>query len=185
MTLQQRAAALADNWRSFQCFAWDGPYDDGCWAVVYTHHRDSDLIDRVNAEVLAELLEPHLGPDLVAEHHRHWAVGWLDGYALRVFDERGEVTPACTAWHELQCHLEEYPLLDEARYAQRDHEQFLERLAWVGQHLLEDADHLVDDWPGRVFDWLWEHEQHELLGCPSEEAVRRAVAALHEGVNHA
>ena len=50
LTLEQAATEAASNWRKFGSFAWhDKPDHAEKWAIVYTHNRDSGLIDKVNA----------------------------------------------------------------------------------------------------------------------------------------
>src|SRR4051812_16175893 len=53
-TLDDTAAGLAGNWKRFDSFAWfrrRGIADADAWAVIYTHHRDSGLLDQSNAGV--------------------------------------------------------------------------------------------------------------------------------------
>ena len=77
--------------RDFNCFCWyrktdiDRPDD---WAIFYTHHRDSGLLDQSNAEVIAEAMEKFTegdDPDVVFESHFHWACGHVDGFSVRVY----------------------------------------------------------------------------------------------------
>ena len=95
--LIERAHQAAGNWRQFESFGWaraaelDKPGD---WTIVYTQHRDSRLLDQSNAAVIQHALQPYLDeddPDVIEEHHGHWAVGWIDGFAIRVFCN-GKVT---------------------------------------------------------------------------------------------
>ena len=41
------------------------------------------------------------------EHHNHWAVGWVDGYAIRVYRD-GKITEAFRTWHDLQARMNDY-----------------------------------------------------------------------------
>ena len=66
------------------------------WAIIYTHNRDSRLLDLSNADAIAEAMEPFTegdDPDVVMESHYHWAVGHVDGFSIRVF-RNGEITDA-------------------------------------------------------------------------------------------
>ena len=113
---------------------------------------------------------------------RHWAVGWIDGYAIRVFRD-GQITDAFKAYHELSAQLADYPILDEEDYSNREYEATLENIADAAWRLKGDYD-LPDGWESQVFSWLWDHEQRELEnrddqgGYPSEEALQRAFEAL-------
>ena len=99
LDLESAAKEAAGNWQEFDCFSWhrqndiESPED---WAIVYTHNRDSGLLDQSNAEAIAEAMEPFTkgrNPDVVAEHHISWLCGWVDGYSIRVF-KRGRITKA-------------------------------------------------------------------------------------------
>ena len=52
MTLEDAAQAAAGNWQHFGCFAWHRSqdlHDADNRAVIYTHNRDSGLLDQSNA----------------------------------------------------------------------------------------------------------------------------------------
>ena len=161
--LIERAHQASGNWQRFESFGWsraaelDKPRD---WTIVYTHHRDSRLLDQSNAAVIQHALQRYLdedNPDVLEEHHRHWAVGWIDGFAIRVF-RNGKVTRAFRAYLELAQQLDEYPVLDEEDYSRREYEATLENFesASAGmQHQYE----LPEGWKEEVFSWLWEHDQ--------------------------
>jgi len=106
------------NWRKFDSFAWhDRPDDCEEWAIVYTHNRDSDILDMANAETIGELMAPHLeSGDAIQEHHSHWACGWVDGYAIR------PDSPAAVTWRDIQERLADYPILDEDTYSRMEHD---------------------------------------------------------------
>lgn len=118
-----------NNHAKFRSFGWhDEPEDSEQWTVVYTHNRDSDALERSNAAVIAQAMAPYLGEgDANEEHHGHWAVGWVDGYSIRVFNEDGEPTPAWLAYCELAIALEEYPVLDEMAYSELQWEEASEQ----------------------------------------------------------
>ena len=99
MTLEEAAKVAAGNWRKFESFAWHRARDlDDAdnWAIVYTNNRDSGLLDQSNAAAIDKAMEPFTeadDPDVVAEHHHHWACGWIDGYSIRVY-RNGQITEA-------------------------------------------------------------------------------------------
>src|ERR1017187_1225353 len=53
MTLEDAAREAAGNWKRFESFCWfrerdlDDPEN---WAIIYTHNRDSRLLDQSNAD---------------------------------------------------------------------------------------------------------------------------------------
>src|ERR1700676_4962772 len=90
LDLEDAAQGAAGNWQRFTCFWWDRgtDLDDADdWAIIYTHNRDSGLLDQRNAEVIRKAMQPFSDtddPDVVFESHSHWAVGHVDGFSLRV-----------------------------------------------------------------------------------------------------
>jgi hypothetical protein len=48
LPLEEAAKQAAGNWRNFECFVWHRRLeiaDPENWSIMYTHHRDSGLID--------------------------------------------------------------------------------------------------------------------------------------------
>lgn len=116
---------LAGNWQRFDSFSWWGRDNENVpdperWALVYTVNRDSSPLERANAKAIdAELEQWTEGdtPDVIPERHTHWACGWVDGYAIRVFTPEGEPTPAILRYLELSNFLtNDYPVLDDTLY---------------------------------------------------------------------
>ena len=188
LDLEVAAEAAAGNWQEFDSFCWhrandiDDPEN---WAIVYTHHRDSGLLDQSNAAVIQKSLEPFTDtddPDVISEHHGHWAVGWIDGYAIRVFKD-GQITKAFKTYHELVRALAEYPVLDEQDYSQRELEATLENITDAARLLDVDYD-LPESWEAEVFSWLWDHNQGAVEnrddqgGYPRDTDLEDAFVAL-------
>ncbi|MGD0519590.1 MAG: hypothetical protein ABSA26_18810 [Thermoguttaceae bacterium] len=185
LKLEDAAQEAAGNWQHFDCFSWhraselDDPEN---WAIIYTHHRDSGLIDLSNSEAIAEALKPFLGKDIIAEHHHHWAVGHIDGYSIRVY-RRGHITRAFRAYQKLAQRLTDYPILDEEDYSSREYEATIENLAdaaWKLKHEFE----LPEGWEQSVYDWFSEHDcaaiesSDDQGGYPTEDQLRAAFEAL-------
>ena len=60
MTLEDAAREATGNWRSWTCFVWDREREIDApenWSIVYTHNRDSGLLDQSNADVIAYALK--------------------------------------------------------------------------------------------------------------------------------
>ncbi|MHB0958759.1 MAG: hypothetical protein ACYC0X_15560 [Pirellulaceae bacterium] len=182
------AKAAAGNWRKFESFGWsriselDAP---GSWTIVYTHHRDSRLLDQSNAAAFQQALRPYLDaddPDIIEEHHGHWAYGWVDGFAIRVFRD-GKVTPVFRAYLEILARLENYPVLDEQDYSRREYEATMENFDSAVSGMRCEYQ-LPEDWKEEVFRWFWQHDQRAVEnrddsgGYPSEEQLESAFAAL-------
>jgi hypothetical protein len=186
--LETAAKEAAGNWSTFECFAWSraSDLDDAeQWCIMYTHHRDSGLLDHSNAAAIEGELEPFMedgDPDVVPEHHSHWAVGWIDGFSIRVY-RNGHITRAFRRYHELTQRLDEYPLLDEEHYSRLEFDATLENVtdaAWR----LKDNIHLPDEWESDVYHWFSENDPGAVEntsdqgGYPSEEQLQAAFAAL-------
>jgi len=184
--LEQAAQEARGNWQSFDCFVWhDQPEDPEDWAIVYTNNRDSGLLDQSNASAIEQALMPFMDsetPDVVAEHHGHWACGWVDGFAIRVY-RGGEITTAFRKWFELMTSLADYPVLDDEDYSRREYEATLENIGNAAYSVKGDYE-LPDDWESEVFSWFWDSDQSAVENCddqggyPSEEQLRKAFDAL-------
>lgn len=158
------AKELAGNWKKFPSFGWhDAPEDGDAWCIVYTRNRDSDALARSNAHVIGLAMAPFLtgedDADAMSEHHGHWACGWIDGYAIRVRNAEGALTPAFLAWAELQASLENYPCLDESHFSDLETEEANE--VWAHCYRVEDRiEYLRKHW--RDFDF---RSFADLMGC--------------------
>jgi len=188
LDVESAAKEAAGNWQSFDCFCWHRSReieDADQFCIVYTNHRDSGLLDQSNAEAISEAMQPFLDQepcDVLEEHHDHWAVGWVDGYAIRVYRD-GQITEAFRTWHDLQARMNDYPLLDEESYSSREYEATISNITDAAWRVKHEYD-LSEDWEREVFSWLWDHDQGEIEntddrgGYPSEDALRRAFDGL-------
>ena len=189
LDLGDAAKQAAGNWKRFECFGWyrESEIDDPKnWAIIYTHHRDSGLLDQSNASVIAKALAPFTDDDIptvVMESHNHWAVGYIDGFSIRVFDNRNQITEAFRAYHHLAEQMAIYPILDEEDYSERELDAAIENITNAAWRLKDDYE-LPEGWEWEAYHWLSENESGEIEnrddqgGYPSEEALRRAFHAL-------
>ncbi len=189
LTLEDAAKKAAGNWQRFDSFVWFRDKDvenTDKWAIIYTHNRDSGLLDQSNASVIAKAMAPFTegdDPDVVFESHSHWAVGHVDGFSVRVFDGDGEITEAFRKYHELAEAMHDYAILDEEGYSERELEATLENIEDAAWRLKNEFE-LPEGWVWSVYDWLSEHRSGEVEnvddrgGYPSEEAMREAFEAL-------
>jgi hypothetical protein len=185
LDLKEAAKEAVGNWLQFDCFSWDKANeleDADQFAIVYTRHRDSELLELSNAEVIAAKMEPFLDQDVFEEHHVHFAVAWIDGYAIRVYRD-GQVTDAFKTYHDIQNRLADYPLLDEEDYSAREYEATIENIGEAAWRVKRQYD-LPDDWETAVYRWLWDHEPEGIEnvdgrgGWPSEDSLKRAFDGL-------
>lgn len=187
LDLEDAAQEAAGNWKRFDCFVWyrDDIDDADNWAIIYSHHRDSGLLDLSNAGVIAKALEPFTDgddPDVVMESHNHWAVGHVDGFSIRVFRD-GKITDAFRQYHELAESESQYPILDESDYSNREYEATVANIADAAWRLKDDFE-LPEDWQYEVYGWLSDNDPGEVEnrddqgGYPSERSLRNAFNAL-------
>ncbi len=96
--VEAAAQEAAGDWRRFPCFAWHRgkDLDDADhWAIFYISGRDAGLLAQSKHAEIAKLLAPFTAgddPDVVAETHSHWAVGFLDGFSIRVYGKGSGIT---------------------------------------------------------------------------------------------
>jgi hypothetical protein len=189
LDLEEAAHKAAGNWQDFDSFVWwrARELDDAeNHAVIYTHHRDSGILDQSNAAVIAKALEPYTDgddPDVTPETHNHWAVGWISGFAIRVFQQDGEITDAFRCYHELSERMENYPILDESDYSDRECEATIANIGQAAWRLRKEYK-LPDDWQSEVFSWFSDHNQSAVEnvddqgGWPEEDDLKAAFSAL-------
>ena len=190
-TVHDLAEQAAGNWKRFDSFAWLGKPDDSeNWTVVYTSNRDSDLLTESNAAAIAAAMEPFTegdNPDAIAERHSHWACGYVDGYSIRVYGEDGEPTAAFATWCDIQARLDDYPVLDESDWSEREWNDTQKNLTEQGEYIARKHDlELPDGWQYTVTTWFETQRKyrHELEpvdghgGYPSDEAIEAAFVAM-------
>ena len=188
LELELAATKAAGNWRDFDSFCWHRASeleDADDWCIVYTHHRDSEILAQSNTAIIDKSLERFVDADdsdVVAEQHSHWACGWIDGYSIRVF-RKGEITDAFKVYHDLAERMDQYPILDEEDFRRREFEATLENIGESAWRLKSDFD-LPDEWEGDVYDWLSQNRDHsvECVGddgaWPEEQDLEAAFINL-------
>ena len=188
LELDDAAHAAAGNYEKFSCFAWfrrselKKPED---WAVIYTHNRDSGLLDQSNASVIAKTMMSFTegdDPNVVFESHHHWACGHIDGFSVRVF-KRGRITKAFRVYHELAERMADYPILDESDYSERESNATYENIGEAAWRLKQEFD-LPEEWQSEVYSWLSDHRDHAIDnsddqgGYPNDDDLEAAFGAL-------
>ncbi len=164
------AAELRGNWKTFDSFYWsDKPEDAAEWCIVYTHNRDSDALARSNATIIRQRLEacPHYDENARNEHHGHWACGWVDGYAIRVSNAKGEYTGVFKEWCDIQNDIAQYPFLDESHFSDLE---FTEACAYWAQMSVEE----------RVRIWQEMPKDFHLMACRRDELPDSHSGYLNE-----
>ena len=189
------AQEMEGNWKQMNSFIWfreNEIEDSDNWAIIYTHNRDSRLLDQSNADVIGKAMMPFTeddddDPDVVMESHSHFLVGWIAGFSIRCLNSDGKPTEAFARYAELHEAMDQYPILDEENYSNREYEATVENIVEASWRMRGDYD-LPENWQYEVYDWLSDHECHEIEstsdqgGYPSDESLRRAMEALFERI---
>lgn len=191
----EQARKLAGNWQKFDSFAWFGKREidnPDNWAIVYTSNRDSTLLDQSNEHAINEAMKPFTEegedgqePTAVQERHNHWAVGYVDGYSIKCFNDDGNPTEAIKTWINIQHALEQYPVLDESDWSEREYEATCENVQMqtsyiCRKHGLDYSDELA----GQVHEWLSNNKPNSLEnrddtgGFPDDDDIEDALEAL-------
>ncbi len=184
---ESAAKEMAGNWRKFSCFAWTRGYDlDDAdnWMIWYTSGRDAGLLGQSNHEEITKLFKPFMDgddPDVVSEVHSHWAVGYLDGFSIRVYGKDGNITDAFRAYCGIKDRLEGYPVLNESDYSEREYNATLENYR---SEIWGMEKQLPDGWASEVYSWFSDNGHDRYTenrddggGYASNEAI---LEALHE-----
>jgi hypothetical protein len=187
--IKELAVELANNHKKFDCFAWNNePENSENFAIVYLSNRDSGILAKTNEKVIIDALnalevpeetDDDL-PDWWEESHSHWAVGHVDGVVLRVYDEKGNVTKAFSEYAKLKFQMDEYPVLDDEAYSEKELEATLDNIkSNLGRFDLKEE---VDE--SEVYRWLSEHDPGAIEstddqgGYPSDEQLKEALIAM-------
>lgn len=186
--IESSAAKCAGNWRKFESFAWHrgGGLDDANdWYIVYTTNRGAGIATQSNHAAMSKAMAPFMqgdDPDCVEHSASHWAVGWCEGFEIRVYGKDRQITDAFKEWHEMCIALENYPILDESDFSERELLAAEESIEQTGANMV--IENAPEGWVQRVSNWLWENDQSELENTdghgasPSEDSVRSALEAL-------
>lgn len=89
------------------------------WRILYTRTRDSDVLTNTNWEVLEETFEEDEEKGISIIRIGSWACGWVEYFCIsdnatsEIQNQAGEIA----------CRLAEYPVLDEQRYCEKEHEE--------------------------------------------------------------
>jgi len=183
--VEAAAKRLAGNWQRFSSFAWMRGYkleDADEWLVWYTSNRDSGLLAQSNEQAINQRLQPFSqgnDPDLVFERHSHWAVGYMDGFSIRIHRTNNSLSPAFQEFCLIQEELENYPILDESDYSDREYAATLENYR---NELWRIKDELPEGWEGEVYAWFDDNGKSQFIenrddqgGYAPEEEILKAL----------
>ena len=182
MNIEERAESMANNHKLFKSFSWTDRPSEGVWCLHYTHTRDSDRVERSNGEAIAIEMLKESSDDVSLEHHTHFAVGWVDGVAVKVYGDDGKITEAFGKLHELLERIEDYPILDENAHAALESEELAEEFSEVikdvgrrfEEQITEEVVNKVDSWIQVNKAEVFYEERYSV----KEKAVEEALVAI-------
>lgn len=174
------------TWRDYYCG--DDSLDEK-WAIFYTHGRDSRLMAESNAAAIEKELDRFVNEDVESPDAKeysasHWAVGWVDGYAIRVYRDDGSITEAFETYCGIQERLSDYPLLDEGGHSRREYEATLKNIESELYNFDYEFSGANEELAKEIYSWLWGNDQEEVYsvddcgGYPDEDALESALRAL-------
>ena len=185
--VEAAAQEMAGNWRRFDSFAWSRGYkleDAGQWCIWYTSHPGSGLLAHSNETAINKRLEPFSegdDPDLVFERHTHWVVGHIDGVSIRVFRHDGTITDAFREFCSIKERLDDYPILNESDYSEREYTATLENYR---SEMWRHKD-LPEGWQSEVYEWFSDNGMDRFIenrddegGYAQEESIIEALKDL-------
>ena len=189
-SLESFCKAFANNHAKFESFGWHArPDNSHLWGIYYTHHRDSGLLDQSNASVISKALDKFTGDDdstVVGESHNHWAVGWIEGYSILVYDGDNNPTEAVQVLYELLLRLDDYPILDEEDYSEKELDATGENVRMAVRDYIRQLDtdlEYSDDIADKVNYWLGNYtnaleNRDDQGGWPSDDDIELALVKL-------
>ena len=188
--IESAAKEMAGIWQRIDNFAWQRGYrleDADRWCIWYTSNRDSGLMEQSNEQAINERLRPFSGgndPDVVFESHSHWACGHLDGFSIRVYGPDGSVTPAFRELCRIKEALEDYPILNEEDYSQREYEATLENYAC---EMWRERKNLPDGWECEVYSWFRDHGHDRYIENSDDQggwAPKKKIVEALQALGH-
>lgn len=180
-SVKEAAKLCANNHAKFDSFMWaDRPKDPERYMIFYTSNRDSDLLTKSNEHVMQKELEGF--NSVRTESHSHWACGYADCLVIKVFKKDGSITKAFEKLCELQQRLEDYPVLDDEDFSDREYEASIENITNAGRKFVHE--NAPDNWPYEVFSWLSDNTANACEcrdgggAYPSDDELKEALSEL-------
>ncbi len=135
------------QWQSAENYMGED-YSD--YYVAYTKHRDSNQIDLSNFDAVLNQLGGEKEPNVIVVEYGHWAVGHVT--QILVHKDAAE---AVAELENITAALDEYPVLDETDYSEREQKAFMDHIDdWAWSDAISDLgvneEELTDDQKGAL-----------------------------------
>ena len=192
MTDEEAAKAAAGNWKDsggLQHFVWFRASElkhPERWMISNYSARDGGLIEQSNASVIENTMRRFTTgrhPTAVFERFSDDLFGHRNALSILVYTDKGKLTKAFLTYLELHRQLENYPLLDETDYSQREYDATCENIQ-DGEHGCLDEYDLPEDWVEQVYSWFSDNDDRAIEntddtgGYPSPAQLLAAVEGL-------
>jgi hypothetical protein len=126
------------TWPSYKDgFAYYGDLDRAIWGFAYSHNRDSDLLQESNWTAINKELTRRNSRSIEIMYCRHDLCGWVEYLMINTNHKKAMYRLFC-----LLKQLEDYPVLDEEDWGNREYEQAME---------------VYDNWAKSKVGWLCEN----------------------------
>jgi hypothetical protein len=114
MKTLQETLSNPSGWDSMQNYM--GEIPEPSWLVLLTRNRDSDLLTESNWEGALKTLGGE-GENVEIFRFGHWACGWWEALCVKEGTEKEIIA------NTLEKRLENYPILNEDEFSQREYEE--------------------------------------------------------------
>lgn len=115
-----------DGWSNYSGFDWSS------WLCGLGMNRDSDILDVSNFETALEMLGGEVEGQVEVRQVGHWACGWFKQIMIH-----SSATDKVQILKDIHDALEQYPVLDDSDYSEREHESYSEYAEQVQEDLAE------------------------------------------------
>ena len=155
------------NWKKFESFSWSDKTDDpDNYYIHYTSHRDSDLLDRANEQVILEHFAAKFkrteNLNWQTERHSHWAFGYASCLTVRVYKRNGKMTREFKELVRIMDYiLNDYPILDESVYDEFVVKATRENIDFEA-YSLKNKHELPETWIDDVIDYWYVNKSEKL-----------------------
>lgn len=157
LTRQRKGTPMAYEPTHLKLWSHPDNYIGAVWPATYGagvgQSRDSDALERSNFACMLNALGGE-SDTVTVVHEGHWAVGWVEWIAIDQEDDK-----ALAIADQIMAGLEDYPVVDESDWSEREQEDANE--TW--QHCYSPIERLA--YMRRNRDQFEFHDYGDLMGC--------------------
>lgn len=108
-------------------FGWYGKpdWDDKNIFLYHYQTRDSDILEESNGAYIEKFFKDYAEENTVElQEFGHWLCGWVKAVVIKIRDEDGKYTRAFQDMYGILVMKDDYPVLDEDDFSNREFEAF-------------------------------------------------------------